>query len=404
MKKIYLHKIYTILFFISVVCIGLPANAQKSSRNSTDGDNTHVGMKRTKKAWEIGIGGTGLQMTRFNVINFQTNDKDGYTINTSKRDLLFGGHLYVARELNSHFYLDLQGMLDYSSDPVRNGHESRWVGMAGLGFQWRLGEYFHSSYIDPFLRAGVNYMYKNFNVNYNGIEEFNRKEMGWNLSNDYNKEGDDKHNLLPISLGAGVNMWLNDRIGIGLQGDYLIMPYKHIANSWQGTVRFIWRIGGKSKKVKPEIRYVEKVVEKIIEKPTIVEKVVQAPPHANVLCDLFNNIYFEFDKADITEKSVSIINKIAQIMMTDTNKRYLITGCTDAKGSLQYNMGLSQRRANAVIKALTQQGVPSEMLKSRGVGKKISYAPQDASNEIREGDRKIIVEIITNMDYWNHIP
>ena len=24
-------------------------------------------------------------------------------------------------------------------------------------------------------------------------------------------------------------MWLNDNIGIGLQGDYLIMPYKHIA-------------------------------------------------------------------------------------------------------------------------------------------------------------------------------
>ena len=45
------------------------------------------------------------------------------------------------------------------------------------------------------------------------------------------KEGKDKQNLIPISLGIGVNMWLNDNIGIGLQGDYLIMPYKHIANS-----------------------------------------------------------------------------------------------------------------------------------------------------------------------------
>ena len=66
-------------------------------------------------------------------------------------------------------------------------------------------------------------------------------------------------------------------------------------------------------------------------------------------------------------------------------------------------MGLSRRRADAVVNALLQKGVPEEMLKSRGVGKKISYASQDASNEIREGDRKIIVEIITNMDYWNHL-
>lgn len=403
MKKIYIHKIYATLFLVPALCIGVPANAQKSSGNSAEEDNVHTGMERTKKAWEIGVGGTGLQMTRFNVINFQTNHKGGYTINTSKKDLLFGGHLYVARELNSHFYLDLQGMLDYSSDPVRNGHESRWVGMAGLGLQWRLGEYFHSSYIDPFLRAGVNYMYKNFNVNYNGIEEFDSKEIGWNLSNDYNKEGSDKHNLVPVSLGAGVNMWLNDKFGMGLQADYLIMPYKHIANSWQGTVRLIWRIGGKSKKAKPEIQYVEKIVEKVVEKPVIMEKVVQVPAHANVLCDLFNNIYFEFDKAEITEKSDAVIDQIARIMLADTTKRYLITGCTDAKGSPQYNMGLSRRRADAVVNALLQKGVPEEMLKSRGVGKKISYASQDASNEIREGDRKIIVEIITNMDYWNHL-
>ena len=46
----------------------------------------------------------------------------------------------------------------------------------------------------------------------------------------------------------------------------------------------------------------------------------------------------------------------------------------------------------------------NKMLKAKGVGAKISYASQNAPNEIREGDRKIIVQIITNMDYWNYIP
>ena len=67
-------------------------------------------------------------------------------------------------------------------------------------------------------------------------------------------------------------------------------------------------------------------------------------------------------------------------------------------------MKLSQKRAEVIVDALIKRGVPAENLKARGVGKKISYASQDTSDKIREGDRKIIVEIITNMDYWNHIP
>ena len=103
-------------------------------------------------------------------------------------------------------------------------------------------------------------------------------------------------------------------------------------------------------------------------------------------------------------KAATIIDEIAQIMLTDTSKKYLITGCTDAKGSSQYNMELSQKRADAVVNALIKQGVPNKMLKAKGVGAKISYASQNAPNEIREGDRKIIVQIVTNMDYWNYIP
>lgn len=56
------------------------------------------------------------------------------------------------------------------------------------------------------------------------------------------------------------------------------------------------------------------------------------------------------------------------------------------------------------MKALIQRGVPSKNLKARGVGKRISYIPADSSNNTRKGDRKIIIETITNMDYWNYIP
>lgn len=63
-----------------------------------------------------------------------------------------------------------------------------------------------------------------------------------------------------------------------------------------------------------------KIIEKEIEKPIIMKQIVETPNQPNVLCDLFNNIYFEFDKTEITPKAATIIDEIAQIMLTDTSK------------------------------------------------------------------------------------
>lgn len=355
------------------------------------------------KAWEVGIGLHGMYLTRFGVIDFRTNDKAGYSIETSKKDALFGGELYLARELTPHLALDLQGILDYTKDPIRGGTQDRLLGMAGAGLQWRLGRYFGKGYIDPFLRAGVNYMYKNFTIHYNGLEEYEKKQLGWDLKNDYAKGNEDRNHLVPVSLGAGVNMWVNDKIGIGLQGDYLVMTHGNVPNTWQGAVRVMWRIGGSSFKPAPAVEYVErvveKVIEKVIEKPVEITKIVEAPAKAQ-LSALFENVYFDFDKAEITERSYATLDDIATIMKTYSDKKYLIIGCTDAKGSQAYNQGLSERRAKAVVDALIERGVPAQILKHRGLGKAIAYAKPGSSNDIREGDRKILVEVITNNAYW----
>ena len=91
-------------------------------------------------------------------------------------------------------------------------------------------------------------------------------------------------------------------------------------------------------------------------------------------------------------------------MKADTSRRFLITGYTDARGSATYNIGLSRRRAAAVVEALEKRGVPSEMIKSRGVGKNISYAPVSESHIVREGDRKVTAEIVTKKEYWDFMP
>lgn len=396
-RKIFLSSLT--LAFATTLAFGGVAKQGKEQTEET----------KYKRAWEVGIGGSVFQFSRIDFTNF-TKAEDYYRFNLQIRHNVIGPNLYIARELSPHIYLDLQGTAGLTKQYIGNNEKLRTLYMVGPGLQWRLGEYFESKYIDPFFRVGASFMQKNFDMRYRGIEGTLPEEMSWIFENIYNKHGKDRDQLIPISLGFGVNGWLNDRFGIGLQGDYLYMPYKDVANSLQGTVRLIWRMGGRSKKAAPAVEYVQ--VDRVVEAPPItVEKIVEVevPAKAQLsyeqnLCELFNSIYFAFDKSDIRPQSEPVLDKIAEILKLDTARKYLIIGHTDIRGSESYNIALSRRRAAAVLHALEQRGVPMDMLKSRGVGKKISYAEYKASHEIREGDRKVTVEIITNMDYWNYIP
>lgn len=379
------------------LCLSAPSGAQ-------DATGEIITEGREKRAWEIGIGASIFQFSRVDFTNFQQGT-DNYQLGLQLRHSVLGPNLYIARELNPYFYLDLQGTVGFTHQYIDGEDKLRTLYMVGPGLQWRLGEYFDSRYIDPFFRVGVNYMRKNFDMKYRGAEGDLPDEMSWVLENLYNKDGEDRNEMFPVALGVGMNTWLNDRFGIGLQGDYLLMPYKDVANSLQGTVRLIWRMGGKSKKRVAPVQFIE--VEKIVQLPAeIIEKIVEVPvePASPDICELFNNVYFEFDKSDIRPESEEVLDKIADIMKANADQKYLITGYTDARGSAEYNIGLSRRRAAAVVDALQQRGVNSDIIKSRGVGKKISYAPVGESHIVREGDRKVTVEIITNMDYWNFMP
>lgn len=389
--------------YVIFVCLVLGLSVTPAIGQNRNSSKEEV---KIKKAWEFGVGGSIFQLTRFNIIDIYQKEDGGYKINTQKKDVLFGGNIYAARELNSHFYLDLQATVGYAYDKLQyKKKENRLMTMAGIGLQWRLGEYFGSKYIDPYFRVGANYMYKNFNVVYFGLEKLEKdKVIGWDLDNLYNKDGADRKHMIPISTGVGVNMWLNNQLGIGIQADYLYMPYKHVANSLQGTARLMWRFGGKSKSPKIAVEYIdrEKIIERIVEKPVVVEKVVEKVVYSK-LHELISNIYFDFDKSTLTPQSEKVIDEIAEVLKEYSFNKYLITGYTDSKGSSEYNIDLSKRRADTVVKALIDRGVSSAILKSVGVGKKISHMKPETNHRVREGDRKVTIELINNKDYWDKI-
>lgn len=100
---------------------------------------------------------------------------------------------------------------------------------------------------------------------------------------------------------------------------------------------------------------------------------------------IFYGIQFDFDKADIKPESESQLAEMAKFMKTNAQLRAFIIGHSDNKGTLDYNLSLSNKRADAVVKALvTRFGVDGKRMSSRGLG---PLSPV-ATNRTEDGQAK----------------
>jgi peptidoglycan-associated lipoprotein len=68
-------------------------------------------------------------------------------------------------------------------------------------------------------------------------------------------------------------------------------------------------------------------------------------------------VYFDFDSAEIRPEFVTVIAAHAHAIAANASIRVRLEGHTDERGSPEYNIGLGERRAQAVRRALLLQGV-----------------------------------------------
>ena len=96
-------------------------------------------------------------------------------------------------------------------------------------------------------------------------------------------------------------------------------------------------------------------------------------------------IYFDFDKTEIKPESKPQIEQLAVLLKKTLGLEILIVGHTDGQGAFDYNLSLSQRRAQAVVDALVSgHGIERKRLTPAGAG---MVAPV-ASNRTEEGRAK----------------
>ena len=88
----------------------------------------------------------------------------------------------------------------------------------------------------------------------------------------------------------------------------------------------------------------------------------------NPLNRRLKNIYYDFDKWDIRNDAIIELDRLVWLFKDNPGLLIEISAHTDSRGSDDYNLKLSQNRANAVVDYLIDRGIDPSILTSRGYG------------------------------------
>ncbi len=83
---------------------------------------------------------------------------------------------------------------------------------------------------------------------------------------------------------------------------------------------------------------------------------------------VIDNIFYDFDKATLRPESKEALDEMVQVLRDNPNVTIEMASHTDRKGTDEYNIDLSSRRAKSVIDYLISQGIAPDRLQSQGYG------------------------------------
>ena len=113
------------------------------------------------------------------------------------------------------------------------------------------------------------------------------------------------------------------------------------------------------------------------------------------------DVLFEFDRAELLPGAYRTIDKLVAFLEKYPNRNVLIEGYTDSIGTADYNLELSQKRADAVRIALVERDIRISRISTKGYGK--SYPVASNTTEAgRQRNRRVEI-IILDEGVWGTI-
>ncbi|MFN3307497.1 MAG: OmpA family protein, partial [Candidatus Kapaibacteriota bacterium] len=105
--------------------------------------------------------------------------------------------------------------------------------------------------------------------------------------------------------------------------------------------------------------------------------------------------WFDNNKHTIKKQYMETIKRVAEILKANPNKKILIVGHTDSRGSDAYNNSLSLKRAQALAKVLINLGVKKQQIyKIEGRGKKELIYPNEQNDFELSENRRVAIKFI----------
>ena len=81
-----------------------------------------------------------------------------------------------------------------------------------------------------------------------------------------------------------------------------------------------------------------------------------------------NEVYFEFDRSNITREGAFELDKLVQVLNKYPEMVIMVKAHTDNRGSDNYNMNLSDRRARATVQYIVSKGIAKDRISGKGYG------------------------------------
>ncbi|WP_396156464.1 OmpA family protein [Flavobacterium macrobrachii] len=108
-----------------------------------------------------------------------------------------------------------------------------------------------------------------------------------------------------------------------------------------------------------------------IDKAGIATVEVALKPLEVVITDkevILNPVYFEYDKSNITAQGATELDKLVKVMKDNPSMVIFVKSHTDSKGGDDYNLKLSERRAQSTVQYLISKGISQGNISGKGFG------------------------------------
>jgi OOP family OmpA-OmpF porin len=116
----------------------------------------------------------------------------------------------------------------------------------------------------------------------------------------------------------------------------------------------------------------------------------QPPPPEKII---LRGVHFDFNKSNIRPQDAAVLDEASETLKAHPNVSVNVNGYCDAIGSVRYNLKLSERRSDAVVKYLADHGVAEIRLSPHGYGK-TDFVATNKTREGRAQNRR--VELVPN--------